>query len=435
MFLFQTSSQKKEINGYFIMIIIQKNKDLLLGLNKAIGVIDRRSVQTIYSHFLFKAHENKLRLYASDGNMEMQASIKMEVAVEAPFSFTLPARKLHEICRNILPEENVTIELIDEEDELGNKKSTVAILKTESFNYKLQTKEPTSFPLISTNDEEGEKSSVWIQGTDLRSMLSKTAQSISITGVDGKPYMRGLTVQAQTDQKITVTAIDGLRMSHSERKHIHKIDRDRVLVIPRKGVMEIGRVIDTAERLEEKKEELHIKITNTYLSIISSSYTFITKLVDAHVPNHMGVVPNNLNNQFKFDTDHMLNSLRRSMVVLAEGNKLVSFFIKKGELILFARNSEEESLTESLETDFLGEEQEVILNANHLHDTLQTITSEKTQMCFADDRTNVLFKDTDNTGDWHVLAPYVRTETQSEEEEEEEEEDKNFEGFYSISDE
>ena len=417
------------------MILILKNKDLLLGLNKAIGVIDRRSVQTVYSHFLFKAQDNKLKLYGSDGNMEMQATIKMEAPVEAPFSFTLPARKLHEISRNILPEENVSIELVAEEDELGIKKSIVATLKTESFNYKLQTKEPSSFPLISANEDDGEKSSVWVQGTDLRSMISKTAQSVSIIGVDGKPYMRGLTLQAQPDQKITVTAIDGLRMSHAERRHTHKIDSARVLVIPRKGVMEISRVIETAERVEEKKEELHIKITDTYLSVISSSYTFITKLVDAHVPNHMGVVPNNLNNQFKFDTDHMLTSLRRSMVVLAEGNKLVTFFIKKGELVLFAKNSENESLTESLETDFIGEDQEIILNANHLYELLQTIASEKTQMCFADERTNVLFKDTENSGDWHVLAPYVRTETQSGEDEEEEEDDKTFEGFYSITDE
>ena len=416
------------------MIISLKNKDLLLGLNKAIGVIDRRSVQTIYSHFLFKAEENKLRLYGSDGNMEMQASIKMERAVESPFSFTLPARKIHEISRNILAEENITIELCEEDDEMAAKKGTIAVIKTESFNYKLQTKEPKSFPLISANEDGGEKSSIWMQGSDLRGMLSKTAQSISITGVDGKPYMRGLTLQAQPDQKVTVTAIDGLRMSHAEGRHTHKIEKLRVLVVPRKGVMEIGRVIDAAERVEEKKEELHIKITDTYLSIISSSYTFITKLVDAHVPNHMGVVPNNLNNQFKFDTDHMLTSLRRSMVVLAEGNKLVSFFIKKGELILFAKNSEDESLTESLETDFIGEEQEIILNANHLYELLQTISSEKTQMCFADERTNVLFKDTDNNGDWHVLAPYVRTEAQNEEEDEEEEEDKAFEGFYSISD-
>ena len=424
----------KETSCCVDMIIILKNKDLLLGLNKAIGVIDRRSVQTIYSHFLFQAAENKLRLFGSDGNMEMQASIKIERAVEAPFSFTLPARKLHEISRNILPEENVSIELVAEEDDTASKKSTIAVLKTESFNYKLQTKEPNSFPLISAKEDDGEKSSVWIQGSDLRSMISKTAQSVSIVGVDGKPYMRGLTLQAQPDQKVTATAIDGLRMSHSERRHGHKIDNPRVLVVPRKGIMEIGRVIDAAERIEEKKEELHIKITDTYLSVISSSYTFITKLVDAHVPNHMGVVPNNLNNQFKFDTDHMLTSLRRSMVVLAEGNKLVNFFIKKGELTLFAKNSEEESLTESLETDFLGEDQEIILNANHLYELLQTIDSEKTQMCFADERTNVLFKDTDNNGDWHVLAPYVRTETQSEDEEEEED-DKAFEGFYSITDE
>ena len=415
-------------------IIILRNKDLLLGLNKAIGVIDRRSVQTIYSHFLFKAQENKIRLYASDGNMEMQSSVKMEMSLEAPMSFTLPARKLHEICRNIEPDEKVSIELIDEEDELGNKKGTVAILKTESFNYKLQTKEPTSFPLISANEDESEKSSVWVQGSDLRKMLSKTAQSISITGVDGKPYMRGLTLQAHLDQKITVTAIDGLRMSHVERRHIHKIEKERVLVIPRKGVMEITRIVDASERIEDKKEELHIRITNTYLSVISSSYTFITKLVDAHVPNHMGVVPHNLNNHFKFDTDHMLTALRRSMVVLADGNKLVSFFIKKGELVLFAKNSEDESLTESLETDFLGEDQEIILNANHLYDLLQTIEAEKTQMCFADERTNVLFKDTANSGDWHVLAPYVRTETQNGDEEEDEEEEKTFEGFYSISD-
>ena len=194
--------------------------------------------------------------------------------------------------------------------------------------------------------------------------------------------------------------------------------------------MEISRITEAKEKTDDKKSELHLRISKTHLSLISPFYTLITKLVDAHTPNHMGVVPNNLNKQFKFDTEHLLTSLRRSMVVLGDRNKLVNLRISKGELTLFAKNSEEESLTETLATDYLEEDREIILNATHLHDLLSTIDSEKTQMCFADERTNVLIKDTDSDGDWHVLAPYVRTE--SEEEPEEDEEDTRYEEFYGM---
>ncbi len=412
------------------MRLTLKNQELLSGLNKAIGVIDRRSIQTVFAHFLFRAEESKLRLYASDGNMEMHITIKMESLVETAFGFTLPARKLHEICRNIPMSDSVVIELEEKEESSQETKSRVATIRTSSFNYKLQTKDPGSFPLITASEQEEEKTSIWIRETDLKEMLLKTSSSISIIGVDGKPYMRGLTIQTQTDQKISATAIDGLRMSHTERHHIHKTDQDRTFVLPRKGVMEISRITEAKEKSDDKKSELHLRISKTHLSLISPFYTLITKLVDAHTPNHMGVVPNNLNKQFKFDTEHLLTSLRRSMVVLGDRNKLVNLRISKGELTLFAKNSEEESLTETLATDYLEEDREIILNATHLHDLLSTIDSEKTQMCFADERTNVLIKDTDTDGDWHVLAPYVRTE--SEEEPEEDEEDTRYEEFYGM---
>ena len=370
----------------------------------------------VYSYFLFRIEGGKLKVYASDGSTEMNASINLDVTPERDVSFTLPARKLHEICRSIDEDENISIELLSDPGEQDPHSSEeivgLALLTTQSFRYKLAMLPQESFATIDSMGSDTNRTSVWVVASEFKQMLQKALASISLLGNASKPYMNGLTLHVQSDHKLRGIALDGLRMSHLEIKHQSKIEGNRSVVIPRKTVNELTRVIESNDK------EIHLDIGNTYLRVISTDFILITKLIDAHVPNQMGAVPNNLKNNFKVSTYNLLAMLTRSMVLLLEKEKLVTLDISSGKLCARAENLEKESLTEDISIDYNGEDAQIILNATHFRELLMNIDSEKTEIFFADNKTNAMLRDTSKDNDWHVLAPYVHSSDADEDDDE-----------------
>ena len=389
------------------MEILINNKKLFNSLNKIIGVVDRRTVVAANSYFLFRIAGGKLKIYASDGSTEMNSSMNLDLIPDRDVSFTLPARKLYEICRNIEEDEDISIELLsgpsDQNPHSDEEIAGLAMLKTQSFSYKLAMLPHESFATIDDMGSDTDRTSVWVEASEFKQMLQKALASISLLGNASKPYMNGLTLHVQSDNKLRGIALDGLRMSHLEIKHQSKIERNLSIVIPRKTVTELTRVIESNEK------EIHLDIGRTYFRIISTDFILITKLIDANVPNQMGVVPNNLKNQFKVSTYSLLAMLTRSMVVLLEKEKLVTLDINSDKLCARAENLEKESLTEFIPIDYSGEDAQIILNATHFRELLMNIDSEKAEIFFADNKTNAMLRDMSKDNDWHVLAPYVHS--------------------------
>jgi DNA polymerase-3 subunit beta len=83
------------------MKISANRDDLLKPLQQVVGVVERRQTLPILANVLISVKDNDLSLTATDLEVELKTRTRVQCSGE--IEFTLPARKLMDICK-ALPE-------------------------------------------------------------------------------------------------------------------------------------------------------------------------------------------------------------------------------------------------------------------------------------------------------------------------------------------
>lgn len=79
-----------------------ERKELLTGIQRVQGVVEKRNTMPILSHILMEAQREKIALFATDLEIGIQGAYPAEIL--EPGRLTFSARKLFEIIREF-PEE------------------------------------------------------------------------------------------------------------------------------------------------------------------------------------------------------------------------------------------------------------------------------------------------------------------------------------------
>src|SRR5579864_9583611 len=89
------------------MKVSATREHLLEAMQSVIGVVERRQTMPILSNVLLSARENRLRLTATDLEVELVAGA--EVNVQQAGDITLPGRKLFEIVRAVPDKTSISL--------------------------------------------------------------------------------------------------------------------------------------------------------------------------------------------------------------------------------------------------------------------------------------------------------------------------------------
>ena len=142
------------------------------------------------------------------------------------------------------------------------------------------------------------------------------------------------------------------------------------IIIPRKGLMEIKRIIDENE---EVKIGLHknifvVKTENTLLKV---------SLVDADYPDYKKVIPAEKGISVTLERESFLHALKRMSVVSSEryGGVILSF--SEGKVTLNSTNLDVGEATEEIDIDYSGEIIDSGFNVNYLIDAISVINKDK----------------------------------------------------------
>ena len=139
-----------------------------------------------------------------------------------------PGRKLHDIFR-ALPE-GTSVEFSLNGDRLT--------MKAGRSRFTLSTLRAADFPTI---DEIGAKQTLRLNRADLRRLVEKT--HFSMAQQDVRYYLNGLLLETEK-KRLRAVATDGHRLALSEVDLLGAATRDEQLIVPRKGVLELSRLLD-----------------------------------------------------------------------------------------------------------------------------------------------------------------------------------------------
>lgn len=353
---------------------------ILKSLQTVVGVVERRQTMPILSNVLLSVQGDKLSVTATDLEVEMVA--EAEVKGDGNGDITVPGRKLHDIFRALPEGTNVEI------SQSGDRVS----VKGGRSRFTLSSLRAADFPTV---EEIGAKQTLRLNRADLRRLVEKT--HFSMAQQDVRYYLNGLLLE--TERKLLrAVATDGHRLALSEAELIGAATRDEQLIVPRKGVLELSRLLDGDGEVQLALGANHIRVHLDGIRLTS-------KLIDGRFPEYGRVVPAQPRNVLKADRNLFRQALQRTAILSNEKYRGVRLELSPNSVVLQANNPEQEEAVETLEVEYSGETMEIGFNVNYLLDALAAVDGEQVEFGVTDANSSCLIRQPGGDNTKFVVMP------------------------------
>ena len=361
-----------------------KRSVLLPCLQSVSGNIERRQTLPILSNLLFDIKPNSLSITATDMEVEL-VIMNVEVNFDQAARFTLPGKKLYEICQR-LPED-ATIELDIQENK--------AQIKSGKSRFTLSTLPAQEFPIIDVTDETIDFK---LSHKKLTKLLTNT--QFAMAQQDVRYYLNGLMLEILPD-KIKAVATDGHRLAYDETDiQVPAASADgRQIIVPRKGGAELIRL------LQASQSDADIKISKNHLHVISGNLSFTSKLIDGKFPDYQRVIPELSDTTVVADRENLKNSLGRASILSNEKYRGVKISFSDNTINILAHNPEKEEAKEEVGVTYQGNEMEIGFNVSYLVDALKAIDTEKVKLSVLDPNSSCLIIPEGESNCRYVVMP------------------------------
>jgi DNA polymerase-3 subunit beta len=357
-----------------------ERESILAPLQAVIGVVERRQTMPILANVLITGRGEQLSITATDLEVELVA--KANVALEQPGEITLPGRKLLDIVKALPDKAKVTIAIEGER----------ATVRSGKSRFTLATLPASDFPTV--EDIRAQKA-IMISQSALRRLLDKT--HFSMAQQDVRYYLNGMLMEADGKTLRTV-ATDGHRLSYCEATLEHEAGSAQQVIVPRKGVLELQRLLAGEGNVE-------LAIGTNHIRAQIGDIRFTSKLIDGRFPEYSRVIPSNPTKKISADRDVLRSALQRAAILSNEKYRGIRLAVKPGVLLLQSHNPEQEEAEEELEVDYAGEELEIGFNVNYLLDALAAVEAGQVDLGLTDANNSCLLSSDGTPQAKYVVMP------------------------------
>ena len=341
---------------------------LLQPISQVVGVVERRQTLPVLANFLVSAQGNRLSITGTDMEVELIAAVNADIQSEG--EITVPARKLVDIVRK-LPE-GVNITAVLEGDKL--------LISSGRGRYTLATLPATEFP---ATDQVETLENVKIQEVELKKLLDKT--SFSMANQDVRYYLNGLLFEFH-DGSLTTVATDGHRLAVCDMDSKIGVAQDRQMIVPRKGVLELSRMLSDSDDLVE------LALGKNHIRLVKGNMIFTSKLIDGRFPEYERVIPRDSSNELRADGAVLRGGLQRTAILSNEKYRGIRLIIRDNAVVLQAHNPEQEEAEEELEVAYKGDDIEIGFNVNYLLDAIGAVDGEEVALSVVDSNSSCLIR-------------------------------------------
>jgi DNA polymerase-3 subunit beta len=359
---------------------IQREK-LLQPISQVVGVVERRQTLPVLANFLISARDGQLSITGTD--MEVELVTRVDADVQLDGDITVPARKLVDIVR-MLPE-GVKVTAVLEGDKLT--------VSSGRGRFTLATLPATEFP---ATDQVETVETVNIQELKLKNLLDKT--SFAMANQDVRYYLNGLLFDFH-DKELSTVATDGHRLAICDLNASVAAGEDRQLIVPRKGVLELARMLSDSE------DPVELALGKNHIRLVKGNTQFTSKLIDGRFPEYRAVIPKGTDHHVRIDRSAFIHALQRVSILSNEKYRGVRLEAANGSIRIIAHNPQKEEAVEELEAELNFEQIAIGFNVTYLLDALMAIDAEVVVMELKDPNSSCLISADGGGDDRHVVMP------------------------------
>ena len=353
---------------------------LLKPLQAVIGVVERRQTMPILSNVLLVAREGELLVTATDLEVELVASA--EVAVETGGEITVSGRKLLDICKALPDGSDIDISLSGEK----------LVVRSGRSKFSLVTLPAAEFPSV---EDIKAGQTIKVSQEVLGRLIEKT--HFSMAQQDVRYYLNGMLLETG-GKHLRAVATDGHRLALYEAEIDGAALDEQQVIVPRKGVLELQRLLDG-------DGTLNIELGANHVRIQLKGIRFTSKLIDGRFPEYDRVIPKESSNELKADKASLRSALQRTAILSNEKYRGIRLIIRDSGVVIQAHNPEQEEAEEELEVTYSGEDIEIGFNVNYLLDALGAVDGDEVTLSVLDSNSSCLIRQPGSDEGKFVVMP------------------------------
>jgi DNA polymerase III subunit beta len=337
-----------------------EKKDLINLLAKTQNIVDKRNTMPILVNVLFDANKSRLKVFATD--LEVSLTDETIADVQEPGQLAVNARNLFDIVKEL---SEGPISLTKKKNnwiEIKQNKSVFNIVGIGAEEYPI-------FPTFKTTDF------IKVEAKVISEMIERTIYSVS--NDETRYHLNGVYFEKRKENgKICfrMVATDGHRLSLVEREISSDIHESSIpntgVIIPRKGLTEIKKIIDSLEGFIEmafEGSQLIIKNNNTVLMV---------RLIEGKYPNYQQLIPQKVMKTASIDREIFLGSIRRVSLLSNHKSKGVTISLSNGKMEITSNNPELGDAKEEIDVEYSGDDMKIGFNAKYILDILNSFDDQ-----------------------------------------------------------
>ncbi|HLB95240.1 MAG TPA: DNA polymerase III subunit beta [Nitrospiria bacterium] len=364
--------------------------ELLAGLQRVQGVVEKRNTMPVLANILLEARGGRVTIFGTDLEIGIKGTHEAEVSDEG--AIAVSARKLYEIIRE-LPEEPVRLTTTD--------KNWVQIEAGKS-EFRIMGLLPQEFPAMPVVDPE---QLLPVNRKILSELIRKTIFAVGDN--DARYILNGVLLMVQTkDRKrqIRLVGTDGHRLAIIERDLPNGKGgtgelKEATAIIPKKAALEIKKLLD------ETEEEPELGISRNQLIFRRGQVLLLARLMEGNYPNYQQVIPKGNEKRTAVNRTVLEGALRRVSLMAKEKTNAIRMSLESGAIVLTSSNPDMGEAKEAVPVVYAGEGIVTGFNARYLLDALGAIEGDQALFEFKDSVSPCLIRQEGDEGYLCVVMP------------------------------
>jgi DNA polymerase III subunit beta len=358
-------------------------EELAKALHRAQGIAERKTTIPILANVLIQAKKGGISITAFDLDIGLVSEHPAEVVKEG--ALTLSARHLFDLVR-AMPESKVSLK------RSGNNAVEIAC---GSAHFKLLGMPADEYPAL---PKEEKSALVKADGKALLEMIQKTSFAISTD--ETRYILNGLFFEATEGGMVRTVATDGHRLCVAESKMEGDFKLKRGVTLPRKGLLELRRLIE-----EAPDAECFLGFGDTSAVFKKSGLSMIMRLLDGQFPDYQEVIPKGSDRSLKLSRAGLLDTLKRISLLAEEKSHAVRLELTENQLRISSQNPDLGEAREDLAVPYVGPKVEVGFNARYLIDVLSAIAGDEVLFEIADEQSPGVMRPVGDANYTAVIMP------------------------------
>ena len=329
--------------------------ELKKALHRSLGIVERKTTMPILANVLLTAGQGGVTVTAFDLDIGVVSEHPAEVS--KPGAVTVSAKYLSDIVGN-LPDSFVTLK------KLAN---NYVDISSGAAHFKIVGMAPEEYPKL---PKEESAPLVRVSGSTLLEMIRKTSFAISTD--ETRYILNGVFFEPREGGKVRMVATDGHRLSLVERELDGDFKLKSGVIVPRKGLMELKRLLE-----EAPDAECFLGFAESSALFKKEGLTMVMRLIDGQFPEYQRVIPKEGERIISVPKVRFIEGLKRIALVSADKSNAIRIGLSENQLRIASHNPDLGEAKDDLEVAYQGPSFSIGFNARYLIDVLGVVEQDE----------------------------------------------------------